>query len=144
MNQTVVPTGRQERRPYVDDLYRRIARGADPASNPRTLRRDVEKDDHAYRIRVEVPGVRKQDVGASVDVAVVTIHAGATESRCVADTHEGPLTLVDESGHGDRWRTVRLPHEIDVKGVQARLEHGIPTLNCPKRSSGKRDFLAVG
>lgn len=144
MNPSVIAARERDRIPDVVDLFRRFARMAElPAFLAEEMRVDIEENEREYLVKAEIPGVRKEDVQVSVDGSVLTIHALMAEHKREGKAPDGHRTLVSELRHGNLSRAVHLPHEIEEKKVHARLENGILSLSCPKRSSGKQTLVAI-
>jgi HSP20 family protein len=130
--------------PDVLELFRRFARMAElPAFLAEDMRLDIEENDREYRVKAEMPGVRKEDVQVTVDGTLLAIRARAAGARRDAKADDGMRNLVSELRHGEFSRAVRLSHEIEEKKVHAKLENGILSLTCPKRASGKQTLVAV-
>jgi HSP20 family protein len=130
--------------PDALELFRRFARMAElPAFLAEDMRLDIEENEREYRVKAEMPGVRKEDVQVTVDGTLLAIRARAGGARRDAKADDGRRSLVSELRHGEFSRAVRLSHEIEEKKVHARLEDGILSLTCPKRASGKQTLVAI-
>jgi len=92
---------------------------------PRTNILEGEKD---YRLQMDLPGVRSEDLDISVEDDTLTVKAerglevpeGYTSRRC------------ELSGKVTWRRSFQLGSSVDVESVSARLEHGILTITLPK------------
>jgi HSP20 family protein len=144
MTHPVVPTRECDRLPDAAELFRRFARMAElPAFLAEDMRLDIEENDHEYRVKAEMPGVRKEDVQVTVDGTLLAIRARAEGGKREGKADDGQRTLVNELRHGEFSRAVRLSHEIEEKKVHAKLENGILSLTCRKRASGKQTLVAI-
>ena len=94
-------------------------RAARPVAAPRLTSREEEG---GYVVEADLPGLPAEDVNISLDGNVLSIS-------------------VDEAGlEGEarnRWtrgfrRSFTLPADVDVDGIDAKLEHGVLVLSLPK------------
>ena len=94
------------------------------------IRLDVDEDDTAYTVRAEIPGAKKEDIRVNVDGNFVSI---AAEVKKEKEEKSGGRVLLKETYIGSSSRGFSLAHEIEPKGVVAKLEDGILKLTLPKR-----------
>lgn len=88
---------------------------------------DIAEEAKTYRIVAELPGVKKEDVGVTIDDGVLTIKGSRT-----AEPHESATVLMHERWSGEFQRSVRLPEDVDAGRIEARLVNGILTVDLPK------------
>jgi HSP20 family protein len=123
---------------FMPEFFRRFSRpfaGIESATGD--IRIDVTEADKEYSVRAELPGVKKEDIRISVDGNFVSISA---EVRKEEEKKSG-RSLVRESYYGNVSRGFSLAHEIDSKGVVAKMEDGVLKLTLPKREgSGARSI----
>ncbi len=99
-------------------------------ADQRAIAADLYEDEENYYARVEMPGVKKQEVDVSLDERLLTIGY----QRKSAD--EG-----GESVSGDRSLTV--PDGVDADKVTAKLEDGVLTVTLPKAEQIKPREIKV-
>ncbi len=75
---------------------------------------NVEQDDKAWTITLDVPGVAKEDVSINIEGTIVRIETRAEAKRQFKAAYE-------------------LPQDIDAEASAAKLENGILTLTLAKR-----------
>ena len=85
-----------------------------------------------YTVKLDMPGVAKEDVKVSIDGRQVTVQA---ESQRLDEKKEGDRVVYRERAMSSYARTFTLPQEIDPVESGAKLEHGVLTLTLPKRAS---------
>lgn len=93
---------------------------------------DFFEDAESYRIRMEMPGVKKKDLTVELENAVLTVsHEERTED--------------EESGESRRSfrRSVSIPDGIDGEKVSAELKDGILTVTVPKAEESKPKRITV-
>jgi HSP20 family protein len=113
------------------------ARAAEPSSAVARARMDVVDKGDKFEIKVDLPGVSKEDINVSVEGPRVTLQA---ESRRQKETREGERVLHSERSVTSYARSFELPVEVTDAGAEATFENGVLTLALPKRIAvaGKR------
>ncbi len=101
---------------------------------------DVAESDRTYTVKLEMPGVAKEDVKVSVEGRQVTVQA---QSQRTEEKKEGDRVVYRERSATSYARTFTLPLEVDQSDAQARLEHGVLTLTLPKRGARTAAQIAV-
>ncbi|MBX5466965.1 MAG: Hsp20/alpha crystallin family protein [Firmicutes bacterium] len=102
---------------------------------------DVVDAGDRYEVRVEVPGVAKDDLEVLVDGDTLVIRG---EKRQEA-AQEGTRYHWSERRVGRFLRRIGLPAGIRADGVTASLKDGILTVTVPKpEGSGKRIEIQAG
>lgn len=90
------------------------------------LAADLFEDDHAYHVRMELPGVKKKDVRVELENAVLTV-------SCQHSSGQSDDAERREAYH----RSVSLPDGIVAEDVSAKMEDGILQITMPKAESTK-------
>jgi HSP20 family protein len=110
---------------------------ADSARKPAL---DVSEADAQYVVKVDLPGVAKEDVKISIDGKRVGIEA---QSRAEKEDKEGEQIVYRERLASSYARSFTLPQEIDQEASNAKLEHGVLTLSLAKRQASSAARLTV-
>ena len=100
-----------------------------------TIPVDIKEFDNEYRIRVEVPGIKKEDIDIELNKSYMTISAKKQEEK-EEKTKKYHKT---EFAYGDYSRTVYFPQEINISEAQAHLDNGILRLDLPKLKSANEE-----
>jgi len=88
-----------------------------------------EVDATGWKLRLELPGFKKEEVSLSVDEDFLTISAEtADEARDFLDKVE---------------RRVKISDEVDVEKIEARLEDGLLYLQVPRRVKAEPKPITV-
>ena len=89
---------------------------------------DVIENDTDLTIRVDLPGLKPEDVNVQIEDNALTI------SGEMGDTIEkdGDRYHYRERSYGSFQRTLRLPNTVDGDKVEAAFEHGVLTVTLPK------------
>jgi HSP20 family protein len=140
----VVPMNREARQlsRLFDDAFDRFF---SPAALPdgvasRSPALDVSETEQAYTVKLEMPGVTKDEVRVSVDGRQVTVQA---ESQHKPEKKEGERIVYRERSTTSYARTFTLPLEVDQTDAGAKLDHGVLTLTLPKRSARAAARISV-
>jgi HSP20 family protein len=126
---------------FFPELFRRAVwplRGAEDA--PGDIRLDVTEKDKLYEVRAQIPGAKKEDIRVKVDGNFVSISA---EVRQEKEEKSGGRVVLRETYQGSASRGFSLAHEIDAKGVVAKLEDGVLKLTLPKREGSNGRAIEI-
>lgn len=91
---------------------------------------DASSDEKDYRISIELPGVREDDVTLTVENGVVSVKGEKRTER----EEKGDTWYFSERQYGSFSRTFRLPADADQDKVGAELKDGVLTVTVPKRA----------
>ena len=97
---------------------------------------EVVKGEDTYRVFLEVPGVKKEDIHLNLERGMLSISG---EKKRVEENTETSTRL-----YSSFKESFRLPEDIDEENVTAKLEEGILeiTLNrIVKKEKTNRDYL---
>jgi HSP20 family protein len=100
---------------------------------------DVIEQDDAIVIRVNLPGIRPEDVDIQVDHELLTI-TGKVED---AQDGEDEKFTYRERRYGGFTRSLRVGDTLDTENAEATFEHGVLTLVLPKRPEAQPRRIAV-
>lgn len=90
---------------------------------------DVSENDNEYRIKAEIPGVRKEDLNVSVQDGVLTINA---ESKYEEEEKKEGRIIRQERRYGRFVRSMRLGKDVDASSVKADYKDGVLEIVLPK------------
>ncbi len=100
---------------------------------------DLHDEKDNFTVRVELPGLKKEDIGISLHDGVLTLSG---ERKNELKTGEGQ-TFRSERSFGKFQRSVSLPAQVDAKGVKASYKDGILTVLLPKAEEAKPRQIEV-
>ena len=126
-------TTRNERMPLFEDLRTFFDRDPFFGAGLEDGRAQVRETEAGLSIEVEVPGVAPDAVEVTVEDGVLVIQA-AREVE-VPDGHRAHRL---ERGSFRLSRRFRLGSKFDAEGVDARVAHGLLTIDVPKVQSSRR------
>ncbi len=136
----IVPVARDQRHlsRLLDDTLERFF--VTPEAATRSPALDLADTGSAYSVRLEIPGVAKEDVKISVEGRQVSVQASNTRSD---EKKEGERVVYRERAVVRYARTFTLPVEVAQGEAAAALEHGVLTLTLPKRGAAGATQVAV-
>ena len=104
------------------------------------IKMDVSEDDKAYKVRADVPGVKKEDIHVTIDGNQVSISAEVKQEK---EEREGKKVLRSERYYGKVYRAFSVGQEVDEAGAQAKYSDGVLELTLPKKAAGAAKKLTV-
>ena len=126
----------------MDDFFRMPRMRSllrDMPSDPE-IKMDVSEDDKAYRVKAEVPGVKKEDIHVAVEGNQVSISAEVKREK---EEKQGESILRNERYYGMQSRSFTLMHDVDQEKAEAKYQDGILELTLPKRNGVATKQVAV-
>jgi HSP20 family protein len=82
---------------------------------------DVSEDEKNVYVRVDLPGVSKDDIDVSIEDDVLTIKG----ERKIEEEKKGKKYHIIERGYGSFQRMVQLGVIVDQENIKAKYNHGI-------------------
>lgn len=131
---------------FLGDLWSRNV-GASPQVQSGSVpavaraRMDVTDQGERFEVKVDLPGVKRDDIHVTIEGPRVSISAQA-KSESESKDKEGRVL------HSERYaaryaRSFELPVEVDDKSAKARFEDGVLTLALPKKAAVVSKRLAI-
>jgi HSP20 family protein len=111
---------------------------ADTASRSPAL--DVAESERAYAVKLEMPGVKKEDVKVTIEGRRVTVQA---QSQTEEEKKESDRIIYRERSVASYARSFTMPVEVDQAGASAKLENGVLALELPKRGAAATAQLTI-
>ncbi len=117
-----------------------------PAAGPAAARvfaprMDVSETDTAYRIDAELPGLEEKDSAVTLENGVLSI---AGERKHEQESQEEKRGFHHkESFRGSFQRSLRLPDEIDEKGITASYKNGVLCVVIPKLPQARPETRTI-
>lgn len=108
-------------------------------------RMDVLDKGGNFEVKVDLPGIRKDDIHVGIEGARISINAESKDSSETKDANgtNGNKVLYSERHSTSYARSFELPAEVTEEGADARFEDGVLTLSLPKRAPTVSKRLAV-
>ncbi len=100
---------------------------------------DIMEDEKEYRIKAELPEVKKEDVKVAVQDEVLTI----TGERTFEKEEKGKKYHRVERAYGSFARNFTLPENADAGKVTAEFQQGILSVHIPKSEKARPKSIEV-
>jgi HSP20 family protein len=100
---------------------------------------DVLEDKENFSVRVELPGLKREDIEVSIQDGALVI----TGERKAEKISEGTEVHQQERYHGKFLRTLALPTEVTAEKVAAQYKDGVLTVTLPKAEEAKPKVVAI-
>ena len=100
---------------------------------------DISETKGNFNIKVEVPGVKREDVKINIDDHVLSVHG---ESKHEKEEESEEFHRV-ERFYGSFSRSFSLPENVDEDGVEATFKDGLLTLSIPKTEVAKPKAIEI-
>jgi HSP20 family protein len=94
---------------------------------------DIEETEADYRLKAELPGLRKEDVKISVEDNVLTLSGERREEK----TEKNRKVHRVERSYGSFTRSFSLPSSIAADKVTAAYKDGVLEIVVPKREEAR-------
>lgn len=105
------------------------------------VRVDVVENNDAFKVRADLPGVKKEDINVRIDGNLVQIDAETKSEKEVKG--DGNRVLRSERYYGSVSRAFTLPNDVDDGKAVATYENGVLTLDLPKKATSSTKKLTV-
>lgn len=100
---------------------------------------EFTEEENNYLLKVDLPGVTKDQVKVEADKDQLTIRAERKEEKKI----ESKKKYLSEMYYGSYIRSFTLPGPVDEKKVDAKFENGVLTVTIPKTESFKVKQIPV-
>lgn len=129
---------RNELHRLIDNPLGEIARGSQLLRvwNPAL---DLYEDKDNVFVKVEIPGLKKEDIEVSLENGNLTI-SGERKSETKTENAE---THRSERFVGRFYRSVTLPTEVKADQIKAQYQDGVLTVTLPKAEAAKPKQIEV-
>ncbi len=100
---------------------------------------DIYEDKDAYLFKVELPGVKKEDLEIELNNQTLTIKGEKKESQEIKKEQYHRVETVS----GTFYRSFRLPKTVDNEKIKANLKDGILEVRVPKQEEAKPKSIPI-
>ena len=103
------------------------------------LTSDVEETKNSITVRLEAPGMEKEDFDISVYDDVLLVKGVKHAQR---EEEKGNYHIL-ECAYGRFERAIPLPSEVDESAAKAKYKRGVLTIHLPKKSHSPRTRIDI-
>jgi HSP20 family protein len=100
---------------------------------------DVYEDKHNVFVKVELPGMKKEELEVAMSNGMLTISGERKEET----ESKGTESYRSERYFGRFSRSIELPAPIEEKRIEAHYKDGVLTVTCPKTEEAKRRQVEI-
>lgn len=131
--------------PEFDKLFDRLLTGGIFGTPVTTLESrwapalDYSENEKEYLIRLEVPGIPKENLDVNIEGTVLTI----TGHREAQKEVEEEAFFLQEREVGRFVRTIRLPGAVLPDRIEAVVHDGVMTVRLPKANIAPRNKITI-
>ena len=115
-----------------DDSFDRFFAPATQGKPLRAPALDVAESEQAYTVKLDLPGVAKEDVKIAIDGRRISVEAQARKEEA---KKEGEQIVYRERSLASFARSFNVAAEVDQAESSAKLENGVLTLTLTKRGT---------
>ena len=121
------------------DFFPTSTRGTDDEAITWAPRVDLGETDEAYVIRVDLPGLTKEDLTIDYHEGTLSISG----ERKAEHTEEGTNFVRLERRTGHFYRAFTLPKAVDTNKIEATYTDGVLRIHVPKAEDSKPRRITV-
>lgn len=100
---------------------------------------DMYEDNGKIFVRMDLPGLSKEDIDISFDGHVLSVTGQREEGKL----NEGSCYWSRERFSGDFHRYVHIPAEVLSEKLKAKFKDGVLEIELPKAEKAKRKKIAI-
>lgn len=100
---------------------------------------EITEQENSYLMKVDLPGVKKDQVKVEMDGDRLTIRAERKEEK-EENTKKRHLS---EIAYGSYLRSFTLPQAIDANKIEAKFDDGVLTVTVPKGQANKAKQISI-
>jgi len=100
---------------------------------------DLVETDEEFQLRLDVPGMSKEDIDINLQNGTLTVSGERTSER----TDEGEDYVRVERAFGTFHRTFTLPEAVDEQNIEATYEDGVLRISVPKTEESTRRQIEI-
>ena len=127
----------------LDSFFSRPAElegnGEEMASAVWAPRMDLTETDDAYRLQMDLPGMKKADIHVRMDDHRLLVSGERSEES----TQEDEDHVHSERYFGSFYRSVRLPVTVAEENIKATFKNGVLTITLPKNEKSKPKQIEI-
>jgi HSP20 family protein len=100
---------------------------------------DLVETDEDFRLRLDVPGMTKDDISINLQNRTLTVSGERTSERSEEDEEHVRV----ERAFGTFHRSFTLPEAVDADHIEATYDNGVLTISVPKTEESTRRQIEI-
>ncbi len=105
------------------------------------IRLDVAEMDGIYKVRADLPGVKKDDINVRIDGNIIQIDAEVKSDQALKAS--GVKLLRSERLQGAVSRAFSVAQDVDDLKASTKYEDGVLTLELPKKATSASRKISI-
>ena len=93
------------------------------------IQTDIKENETNYELVMNVPGFEKEDIEISTNDGILE---GKSEKEETTENKDNDKYIIKERSSSSFKRCFKLPSNVDVKTISAKMDKGVLTLTLPK------------
>ncbi len=126
-------------RRLFDQPFEALLRPGAPAEVTWNPVADVSETKEGYTVKVELPGMKQEDISVSVEENVLSVKG---ERKRETETNEEGYSRV-ERVYGSFERQFSFPATVDTEGIHAAYRDGVLEIRLPKKEEAKPKTVKI-
>ena len=122
----------------LDEIFEELHALRSPKGH-RLARVDMQRVNGALKVRADMPGVKPDDVHATVEDGMLTIMGESSHET--DETEHGFLRR--ERYTGTYVRTIALPDHVDLDDIEATAADGVVEVTIPMQAAGEPRHIEI-
>jgi HSP20 family protein len=124
----------------LDELFEQTFGGLNESRSSAPFPRlDLYEDKESLVVQVELPGMKKEEIGISLEDGLLTISG----ERKATPLPETATVTHRELASGRFDRRVRLPYQVENGKIKATYTDGMLTVTLPKAEEAKPKLIQI-
>lgn len=93
------------------------------------IQTDIKENETNYELVMNVPGFEKEDIEISTNDGILKVKSEKEETN---ENKDNDKYIIKERSSSSFKRCFKLPSNVDVKTISAKMDKGVLTLTLPK------------
>ena len=93
------------------------------------IQTDIKENETNYELVMNVPGFEKEDIEISINDGILEVKSEKEETN---ENKDNDKYIIKERSSSSFKRCFKLPSDVDVKTISAKMDKGVLTLTLPK------------
>ncbi|MGR3219330.1 MAG: Hsp20/alpha crystallin family protein [Candidatus Anammoxibacter sp.] len=105
---------------------------------------DVYDSDNEILVKVDIPGLKKDEIDVSIDEDLLTIKGEKKkDAKAVDNGMQEENYFRSERFFGSFSRSIQLPSKVEYNKTKATYKEGVLELHLPKKEEAKTKHIAI-
>lgn len=120
-------------------LQKSFERNSYPRRRGPELALDIFETDEHLLLRASLPGANRDNITVEFEDQLLTVRGEVAPTALP----EGSRFLLQELGHGEVSRTLRISHNLDLENSRATFVDGVLEVTLPKAQEARKRTISI-